>query len=77
MLLVASTSQNMIKAWNAAGVFQWKSPDLPADDDLDAEDVNGPRDVSRGPDGNLWVTAYDEHQIKVFDVGADGVWTGT
>ena len=39
--------------------------------------MSGPRDVTRGPDGKLWVTAYDQHKIKVFDVGEDGVWTGT
>ncbi|MET0526243.1 MAG: SMP-30/gluconolactonase/LRE family protein [Nocardioides sp.] len=69
VLLVASTSQNKIKAWNADGVFQWQSPVL-------SPDLTGPRDVTRGPDGKLWVTSYDQHQIKVFDVGADGDWTG-
>ena len=33
------------------------------------------RDVSRGPDGRMWVTAYKEHQIKVYDVSPSGDWT--
>jgi DNA-binding beta-propeller fold protein YncE len=70
VLLVASTGQNKIKAFSATGVFQWSSPDLKPNN------VTGPRDVERGPDGKLWVTSYDQHQIKVFDVGADGNWTG-
>ena len=79
VLLVADTSHDKIKAWNAAGVFRWTSPKLSDGDPNDAEapeDVDGPRDVTRGPDGNLWVTAYEQFQIKVFAVGADGIWTG-
>ncbi len=64
ILLVASTGQSLIKAWDANGVFKWKSP---TGDSLDAHAM---RDVSRGPDGRLWVTAYKEHQIKVYDVNA-------
>ncbi len=72
VLLVASTGQSLIKAWNAAGVYQWKSPTGTA---LGARAM---RDVSRGPDGRMWVTAYREHQIKVYDVSADGLtWNTT
>ena len=73
VLLVASTGQNLIKAFNADGVFQWKSPDRQCTGSASRQ--SAPRDVTRGPDGKLWVTAYEQHQIKVFDVGADGVWT--
>ena len=68
VLLVASTGQSLIKAWDAAGAFQWKSPSG------NALGAHAMRDVSRGPDGRLWVTAYKEHQIKVYDVSPAGVW---
>ena len=81
VLLVASTGQDKIKAWNAAGVWQWQSPDLsvskdPNNPDPNTNQVTGPRDVERGPDGRLWVTSYDQHEIKVYDIPASGVWTG-
>ena len=72
VLLVASTGQSLIKAWNAAGVFQWKSPTGTA---LGAIAM---RDVSRGPDGRMWVTAYKQHQIRVYDVSPNGqTWDTT
>ncbi|HEY1119780.1 MAG TPA: SMP-30/gluconolactonase/LRE family protein, partial [Acidimicrobiales bacterium] len=72
VLLVASTGQSLIKAWNAAGVFQWKSPTG------NALGAHAMRDVSRGPDGRMWVTAYKEHQIKVYDVSPNGLtWNTT
>lgn len=63
-LLVASTGQSLIKAYAADGTRRWNSPTG------DALGAHGMRDVSRGPDGRLWVTAYKEHQIKVYDVNA-------
>lgn len=71
VLLVASTGQSLVKAWNAAGVFQWKSP---TGSSLGA---TGIRDASRGPDGRMWVTAYSQHQIKAYDVSPAGVWVDT
>jgi len=72
VLLVASTGQSLIKAWNAAGVFQWKSPSGTI---LGATAM---RDASRGPDGRMWVTAYKQHQIKVYDVSPNGqTWNPT
>ncbi|MGB0102442.1 MAG: SMP-30/gluconolactonase/LRE family protein, partial [Nocardioides sp.] len=63
-LLVASTGQSLIKAYDADGTRLWTSPTG------DALVAHAMRDVSRGPDGRLWVTAYKEHQIKVYDVNA-------
>ncbi len=71
VLLVASTGQSLVKAWDAAGVFRWKSP---TGSSLGA---TGIRDVSRGPDGRMWVTAYNQHQIKAYDVSPAGVWADT
>ena len=72
VLLVASTGQSLVKAWDAGGTFKWKSPTG------NALGAHGMRDVTRGPDGRLWVTAYKEHQIKVYDVSANGLtWNTT
>ncbi|WP_228942548.1 SMP-30/gluconolactonase/LRE family protein [Nocardioides sp. Leaf374] len=71
VLLVASTGQSLVKAWDADGVFRWKSPTGTA---LGA---NGIRDVARGPDGRIWLTAYKQHQVKAYDVSAAGVWAST
>ena len=68
VLLSTSTGQSLIRAWDANGVYKWKSP---TGDQLGAHSM---RDVSRGPDGKLWVTAYKEHQIKVYDVSPTGAW---
>ncbi|MCW2768433.1 MAG: conserved repeat protein [Nocardioides sp.] len=76
VLLVASTGQDKIKAWNAAGTWQWQSPDLSPNPEPDPNNVTGPRDVERGPDGRLWVTSYEQHQIKVYDIPPSGDWTG-
>lgn len=64
LLLVASTGQSLVKAYRADGTRAWNSPTG------DALGAHAMRDVSRGPDGRLWVTAYKEHQIKVYDVNA-------
>lgn len=72
VLLSVSTGQSLIRAWSADGTYLWKSP---TGDALGAHNM---RDVSRGPDGRIWVTAYKEHQIKVYDVSADGLtWNTT
>ncbi|HEY3240280.1 MAG TPA: NHL repeat-containing protein, partial [Acidimicrobiia bacterium] len=71
VVLVASTGQNLIKAFDAAGAWKWTSPTGPT------LGVTAPRDVTRGPDGRLWVTAYKQHQIKVYNVTGAGVWTTT
>ncbi|WP_243058769.1 SMP-30/gluconolactonase/LRE family protein [Nocardioides sp. SR21] len=72
LLLSTSTGQSLIKAWDTAGGLVWTSP---SGNDLGA---HGMRDVSRGPDGRLWVTAYKEHQIKVYDTtGLNGRITTT
>ena len=54
---------------NATGAWKWTSPPGPT------LGVTSPRDVTRGPDGRLWVTAYKQHQIKVYNVTGAGVWT--
>jgi DNA-binding beta-propeller fold protein YncE len=71
VVLVASTGQNLIKAFDANGAWVWTSPSGPT------LGVTAPRDVTRGPDGRVWVTAYKQHQIKAYDVTAAGAWTTT
>lgn len=72
VLLVASTGQSLIKAFDATGAFKWKSPTG------NALGAHAMRDVERGPDGRMWVTAYKEHQIRVYDVSANGLtWNTT
>lgn len=71
VVLVASTGQSLIKAFDATGAWKWTSPSGPT------LGVTSPRDVSRGPDGRMWVTAYKQHQIKVYNVTPAGVWTAT
>lgn len=71
VLLVASTGQHLIKAFGPDGLHRWTSP---AGSTLG---FTAPRDVTRGPDGRIWVTAYREHQIKAYDVTPAGVWTTT
>jgi DNA-binding beta-propeller fold protein YncE len=66
VLLVASTGQSLIKAFQADGSFAWKSPTGAA------AGFASPRDVARGPDGRIWVADYKHHQIAVYDVAADG-----
>ncbi|MGB0099340.1 MAG: NHL repeat-containing protein [Nocardioides sp.] len=72
VLLVASTGQSLIKAYSPTGTRLWTSP---TGNELGAHAM---RDVQRGPDGRLWITAYREHQIRVYDVSADGLtWDTT
>jgi DNA-binding beta-propeller fold protein YncE len=69
VLLVADTGDSLIKAFDANGNWLWTSP---AGATLG---VINPRDVTRGPGGYLWVSAYQENQIKAFAVTNDGAWT--
>ena len=72
VLLVASTGQSLVKAYSAAGARLWNSPTG------DALGAHAPRDVARGPDGRIWITAYREHQVRVYNVSADGrTWTNS
>ncbi|HEY1118955.1 MAG TPA: SMP-30/gluconolactonase/LRE family protein, partial [Acidimicrobiales bacterium] len=71
-LLVASTGQSLIKAYDATGTRLWNSPTG------DALGAHAMRDVSRGPDGRLWVSAYKENQVKVYDAnGTNGAISNT
>jgi tripartite motif-containing protein 71 len=69
VLLVADTGDNLIKAFDANGNWLWTSP---AGTTLG---VLNPRDVTRGAGGYIWVSAYQENQIKAFAVTNAGVWT--
>ena len=69
VLLVADTGDSLIKAFDANGSWVWTSP---AGATLG---VINPRDASRGPGGLIWVSAYEENQIKAFAVTSSGVWT--
>jgi tripartite motif-containing protein 71 len=69
VLLVADTGDSLIKAFDANGNWLWTSP---AGTTLG---VINPRDVTRGPGGLLWVSAYEENQIKAFPVTSSGTWT--
>jgi tripartite motif-containing protein 71 len=69
VLLVADTGDSLIKAFDANGNWLWTSP---AGTTLGVID---PRDVTRGPGGLLWVSAYEENQIKAFPVTGSGTWT--
>jgi DNA-binding beta-propeller fold protein YncE len=69
VLLVADTGDNLIKAFDANGNWLWTSP---AGATLG---VLNPRDMARGPGGYIWVSAYQENQIKAFAVTSAGVWT--
>jgi DNA-binding beta-propeller fold protein YncE len=71
VVLVASTGQSLIKAFDTDGAWKWTSPTGPA------LVVGSPRDVTRGPDGRIWVSAYKQHQIKAYNVTPAGVWTTT
>src|SRR5690606_825685 len=72
VVLVASSGNNRIKAFGPEGGFLWQSPPTAS-----ALDVRGPRDVTRGPDGRIWVSDYLGHRIKAFDVTPEGVWSTT
>ena len=69
VLLVADTGDSLIKAFDANGHWLWTSP---AGTTLEVID---PRDVTRGPGGLMWVSAYEENQIKAFPVTSSGTWT--
>jgi tripartite motif-containing protein 71 len=68
VLLVADTGDNLIKAFDANGNWLWSSPNGTT------FNVINPRDVARGPGGYIWVSAYQENQIKAFAVTSAGVW---
>jgi DNA-binding beta-propeller fold protein YncE len=69
VLLVADTGDSLIKAFDSNGNWLWTSP---AGATLG---VINPRDVTRGPGGLIWVSAYEENQIKAYAVTSAGVWT--
>ncbi|HEY6566761.1 MAG TPA: NHL repeat-containing protein, partial [Actinomycetota bacterium] len=75
VLLVASTGQDLIKAFEGNGDVVWATTPV-GNNGVQATDVDidAPRDVSRGPDGRIWVSDYPRHQIKAFDVTPSGVW---
>jgi tripartite motif-containing protein 71 len=75
VLLVADTGDSYIKAFSASGGWVWTSPvGKGTKANLDAGD---PRDAIRGPGGYIWVSAYDQNQIKAYQVSASGVWSTT
>jgi tripartite motif-containing protein 71 len=71
VLLVADTGDNLIKAFDTNGNWLWTSP---AGATLG---VLNPRDATRGPGGLIWVSAYEENQIKAFAVTSSGTWSTT
>jgi DNA-binding beta-propeller fold protein YncE len=72
ILLVASTGTSLIKGINPNGTLAWKSP---TGTQLG---VASPRDAARGPDGRLWIDDYHHHQVKAYNVSADGLtWNAT
>ena len=64
-ILVADTGHSLIKAYAAvggaegfaAGAFIWKSP---------TGIMKSPREVRRGPDGEIWVADYHNEEVKAF-----------
>jgi len=64
-ILVADTGHSLIKAYAAvggaqgfaAGTYIWKSP---------SGILKSPREVRRGPDGEIWVADYHNEEIKAF-----------
>jgi tripartite motif-containing protein 71 len=64
-VLVADTGHSLIKAYAAvggaqgfaAGTYIWKSP---------AGILKSPREVRRGPDGEIWVADYHNEEVKAF-----------
>jgi tripartite motif-containing protein 71 len=64
-ILVADTGHSLIKAYAAvggaqgfaAGTYIWKSP---------ATILKSPREVRRGPDGEIWVADYHNEEVKAF-----------
>jgi tripartite motif-containing protein 71 len=75
VLLVADTGDSYIKAFDANGNWVWTSPVGKGNKaNLGAGD---PRDAIRGPGGYIWVSAYDQNQIKAYQVSSTGVWSLT
>ena len=74
-LLVASTGQDRIKAFDQNGNWLWSSP--VAGTGVGQININAPRDAARGPDGRLWLSDYEHHQVKAFDVSPTGVFAST
>jgi tripartite motif-containing protein 71 len=71
VLLVASTGQSLLKAFEPDGDLAWRSPS-------GAQlGIAAPRDIARGPDGRIWVTDYKNHRVKAFDVSNAGVFRST
>jgi len=64
-ILVADTGHSLIKAYAAvggaeglaAGTYIWKSP---------SGVMKSPREVRRGPDGEIWVADYHNEEVKAF-----------
>ncbi len=64
-ILVADTGHSLIKAYAAvggaegfaAGTYIWKSPD---------GILKSPREVRRGPDGEIWVADYHNQKVEAF-----------
>lgn len=71
-VLVADTGNSLIKAYDpSTGNLDWVSP---AGGSLG---FLTPRDVTRGAGGLIWVSAYQENQIKGFNVSASGQWASS
>ena len=68
VLLVASTGQSLLKAFEPDGDLAWRSP---SGSQLG---IAAPRDIARGPDGRIWVADYKNHRVKAFDVSNAGVF---
>ena len=68
VLLVASTGQSLLKAFEPDGDLAWVSP---SGSQLG---IAAPRDLARGPDGRIWVADYKNHRVKAFDVSANGTF---
>jgi DNA-binding beta-propeller fold protein YncE len=69
VLLVVSTPNSVVEAFDAGLVSKWTSP---------SPGVTGllnPRDATRGPDRRIWVADYGHQQIKAFDVSPSGQWS--
>ena len=72
-LLVADTGDSYIKAFNPSGT--WVSTSPSGKNTLGFTD---PRGVTRGPGGYVWVSAYEQNQIKAYQVtgtGSTQTWT--
>jgi sugar lactone lactonase YvrE len=71
VLLVVSTASSLVFAFDANHNLLWQSPPP------SVTHLANPRDVTRGPDGRLWIADYNHQQIKAFDVSASGQWLST